>query len=287
MPVDDTTYYAHWELNYSVNGVPYPTLAAAYAAVSGSVGSKNGTIVVERDNTDATTFVVASGDKITLDTNGKTVTKTLTGITNSGELNIDGDGTIQTAEATSSNLFTNFIETSGILNINGANIIHNGIQGTGTWVTIAGTTGTINVYSGEIISRLTEGATTSSRYNGDAVSGGANINVSGGIISGRSEAILVGSTGNLTITGGIMSSELQAAAIYFNSTGNIDMTSGEINGYDEGICLAANTSGIISIKGGTIVGNNMQAINKYPDSTAKIIIGTSGDGEVSTTSPVI
>ena len=287
VPVDDTTYYAHWELNYSVNGVPYPTLAAAYAAVSGSVGSKNGTIVVERDNTDATTFVVASGDKITLDTNGKTVTKTLTGITNSGELTIDGDGTIQTAEATSSNLFTNFIETSGTLNINGANIIHNGIQGTGSWTTIAATTGTVNVYSGEIISRLTEGATTNSRYNGDAVSGGANINVSGGIISGRSEAILVGSTGNLTITGGIMSSELQAAAIYFNSTGNIDMTSGEINGYDEGICLAANTSGIISIKGGTIVGNNMQAINKYPDSTAKIIIGTSGDGEVSTTSPVI
>lgn len=75
--------------NYSVDGVYYQTLADAYEAIS-----TTGTIKVEQDVTDESSFVVESSKTIVLDLNGKTLTKTGDSITNDGTLTISGDGTI-------------------------------------------------------------------------------------------------------------------------------------------------------------------------------------------------
>ncbi|MBQ9280568.1 MAG: InlB B-repeat-containing protein, partial [Clostridia bacterium] len=116
MPNMNVTYYAHWTSNYSVEGEYYPTLEEAYNAVSGVVGSKNGTIVAERDNEDSSLFTVAVGDTIILDTNQKIITKTKYEILNYGDLEIKGGGKITTYdECANGHDFTSQTTTSTYL----------------------------------------------------------------------------------------------------------------------------------------------------------------------------
>ena len=82
--------------NYSVNGAYYATLADAYAAITDTTG----TIIVEQDVTDDSTFTVDSDKTITLDLNGKTITKSTSSITNDGNLVISGEGTLNVTTGT-------------------------------------------------------------------------------------------------------------------------------------------------------------------------------------------
>lgn len=106
--------------NYNVNGVYYDTLQEAIDAIL-----ESGEIYVTKDNAvDNEEALVPAGKQITLNTNGKTLTKKagMISISSDATLNIVGDGTIK-ADTESEEEY--LISNSGNLNIKEGNIIGN------------------------------------------------------------------------------------------------------------------------------------------------------------------
>ena len=149
------TLTANWTVaNYSVGDDYYATLATAYAAIGTS-----GTIKVEKNNTDSSTFTVANGKTITLELNGKTITRTSKSIIVSagGTLIINdtpGNGVIQTA-TDGTNTLANLISNSGTLTVNNGTI-HNLGHASSSWYAINGASGTTNIKGGKIKSSRRE-----------------------------------------------------------------------------------------------------------------------------------
>ena len=247
--------------NYSVDGMFYETLERAYTV---GVTGAEGIIKVEQTNTDSSSFVVASGKTITLNTNAKTITKTASGMTNSGTLNITGNGTIKTSDA------IDLIINSGTLNINGTGTIsqenttsdaHNAIENTG-------------------LTKINGNTTISAGYR--AITTIGQIEINAGSVTAKEIAIRVVNAGSVVLNGGKLESTTDRA-IVADSTAEktITMTGGEILAYR--YSLSANDAKQILVTGGTI---NAQNVGIYVTGTSNVIVGTD-DNNVSRTLPVI
>ena len=244
--------------NYGVGRLYYPTLAEAYAAITGN----EGTIVVQKTLIDETLFTVEASKNITIDTNGKTITKLKTPITNNGTLNIIGTGGIATVES-SDNEINYLVVNSGILNIRGATLKNAGIT-SGDWGVIENQgTGQIDLrWGGNIIAaRASEITTTGTARNVLLNTGTLRIN--DGTLLLRNVAgynIEKNNTGNALIyfENGTIKNETANPAIYSNINTsvsnqiNINMTGGLIESVGKGILLSSSTNGTIEILAGTV-----------------------------------
>lgn len=266
------------EPNYSVNGTYFEKLEEAYNYIieNGSTG----TIIVEQDNTDPSNFIVERGKNITINTNGKVVTKTLYGLENNGTLTIDGTGTIQTANADTNTIAT-LITNNGTLNIKNGNLIHNGHK-TEYWYVIADsssshtTRSTINISGGKISATLSDGVTA--KYSARTILlQNATLNMT----DGRVEAV-VDST---RTTDNKISVGIELYADGYVPTLNISRGTVEVTGgygiYNNSDTGPENAAGKINITGGNISGS---AYGIY-DITGNITLGTKGNGVKET--PVI
>ena len=306
IPDEDIRYYAHWIGNYSVNGQAYSTLADAYAAVSGAVGSKEGIIVVEQNNTDSTMLIIADGDKITLDTNEKTVTCLATyhlsgvaqegSIIVQGELTITGNGTITTGSDT---INTTLIASLGTINISGATLT-NGNKN--NWPTvIAANAGTINIYNGELKSlQNAENATATGRTI--CIEGDTTLNLYDGIISTNTvggHALEIGArrsgsapvNAKINVYGGTIQAtentgSPKAIFVYKASSftsvtkPDINIEGGNIDGYTNGIHFSGDTEGTITINGGTVQSHASEGILLQGNNAVEVKNGTvSGERE--------
>ena len=203
--------------NYSVNDVHYRTLQDALSAITGA----SGTIKVEETNTDSSTFVITGGKTITIDTNGKKITKT-------------GDKIAASEQST--------------LIITGTGTIEGSIY--------AGN-GTVNLKSGTIIGNIFGGNVTGSATQTNIILDGSTIQgniYGGGNVTTSNITIKAGSVQN--VYGGSLKGEIVTNVnITVQGTANI-----EKNIYGGGVNTSigtaqANGSVTINIVGGTIGGN--------------------------------
>ena len=307
--------YAQWEGNYSIEGATgtrYTTLVAAYNNLPGAVGSKTGTIIVERDNTDSSTFKVASGDIITLDTNENTITKTTAEIINNGILNICGDGTIQTGNPESENLeYIIYVDKGGQLTVDEATLIHKGRK-SGFWHVIYGTgqgseAGTIIINSGNLYAMEPTGVSHANTGQTIVLLYDANLYVNGGTISTNAlagtaattiddHAIPIKATANIgsgviDISGGLIEQATDAYAhgILIEGWGTeqckeLIMSGGTIKTSGIGISIKPSAKSNVTITGGKILSGSQGILNNGGGVTT---LGIKGDGIVSTTSPEI
>ncbi|MBR4110385.1 MAG: hypothetical protein IKK43_01670, partial [Clostridia bacterium] len=241
--------------NYSVDGVYYPTLATAYAAIDGT----EGTIVVEADNTDDSVVTIANTKNITIDTRDKTITRTKT-ISNNGTLTITGTGTITMTEGID-------------LIVNSGDLI---ISSTGTLSNTSGLN--VNVIETSKYLEINTNTNISIEGNNDVISGTAGkINISDGNIRGT-----INSKGELNITGGTFTS--QNVVINNSGTGTANISNATISteGY---YAMVMHSDGTININEGTIInGGSISAI--YINSAGTLKVGND-DNNVSRTSPEI
>ena len=295
----DTTLYAHWipveKANYSVDSNLYETLIEAYDAISGDVGSKTGTIIVERDNTDSSTFVITSGDIIVLDTNTHTITKVSSEIQNNGTLTINGNGTIQTEEA-EINTLNNIIANTGNLTINGSTFENKGTT-MGEWRVLISYTGTVTVNDGLLKTSLTSGVSNSDSNsdvittvnNTDLYINGGKIWTDASLANGKGKYAIEnnGNSGDVYINGGIIESTYSIALMLNNCSGDVYINNCTITGGDDAVRVVNNATSTVYIGNNSTLISGANGVGNNTNSTAKVIVGTSGDGEVSTTSPVI
>ena len=261
------TLYAVWGVaNYSVNTNPvtYTTTLSDAVAASNTTGSS--VITVLRDVTDT---VYANVNKpLTIETNGKTLSRT-TAIDVSGQgVYIQGNGTIQTDETT--HLIYN--SGNGILTIADNVTIKSNVTASGYYPTIlnAGmayikgdskiiggnysalaTTGTteinenanITTKSGE---RAVELANTGSIY----IKGNATITNSNVAIYKDSSGVLQIEGGNINCNNG--KNEGYGIQVSTNASGRINVNNGKINAGYAGIISDSKQESIITVNGGTI-----------------------------------
>ena len=124
--------------NYSVGNEKYDTLYDAYNAITGN----SGTIRILKDNIDHSDLTIEEGKNITIDTNGKTITKTGASIKNLGTLTIKGNGSICTSDIPE---ISYLIVNEGTLNIDeNVKLTHMG-NSSSSWFVIYSTAGTVNV----------------------------------------------------------------------------------------------------------------------------------------------
>jgi len=268
----------------------YATLERAYIGVTGINNTDTtGTIVVEKNCVDSYAFNVGKGKTVTLNTNGKDLTKKEVGITNQGTLNIIGNGTIRTTATVASNAITHLIINDGTLNISSATIRNMG-KATGGWNTILSRAGTVTVNSGTIKVQ----GTTTSETRAIVMVGTSNVIINGGTIvneSSNGQAVAswttadTTSTGTLKIKGGIVSSMNSNAIKFFGLNGktcasNLEITGGTVMSTPKNIAMHTillnktvngSTSGYVTITGGIILSSNAHALVNY--GFGKTIIG--------------
>ncbi len=124
--------------NYSVGNEKYDTLYDAYNAITGN----SGTIRILKDNIDHSDLTIEEEKNITIDTNGKTITKTGASIKNLGTLTIKGNGSICISDIPE---IPYLIVNEGTLNIDeNVKLTHMG-NSSSSWFVIYSTAGTVNV----------------------------------------------------------------------------------------------------------------------------------------------
>ena len=193
-------------------------------------------------------------------------------------------------------------KNTGIININGGKISSNISGGSGDAYGIYNTTtGTININGGEISSsnNYDDGGNNAyGIYNEDK----GIININGGEISSTARSTIYGIyneyQGTININGGIISVDdgddrEWVYGIWNSNYGIINITGGQINSSSNEVAygiLAANR-GTINITGGQISSssssNKNGAYGVSMSNKGKIVIGTKGDGIVSTEEPNI
>ncbi|MBR4110593.1 MAG: GBS Bsp-like repeat-containing protein, partial [Clostridia bacterium] len=293
------------EAFYSVGSTYYETLQEAIAGAS--AGS---TITVLKNVTDSSTATI--GKNITLNTNGKTLTRTKTITVSEGyALSITGTGTITTA----SNVHT--IKNSGTLNVTSATIEHTGTS-TAYKAIYNYAAGTININSGTIKSNvytiinygianikggsvLATATLDSANVHTLYTAKGATTNVTGGTISATNNATsqgarAIGGIGNKVISGGTIAAkghnaiaiesyhtEVLETSINISGSPVISAESTTETGYSRAI--SAGTSGTdvitkipITISGGTlsatgIATSSVNAIYSYRNTGEVIVTG--------------
>lgn len=270
--------------NYSVGSLYYSKLSEAYAAVKSS--GTTGTIKVEESNVDSSVFEVENGYKVTINTNGKTVTKASSGLVNNGELIITGTGII-TTERANINAIATLISNNGTLEIESGTLINEGLQAA-TWYALENSdSGNITINGGTIKTILSSGV-TSTNY-GRTIGTSGTLNINGGIIKNESMngyTILdwwSGNSGLINITAGTITNLAENAAVHVSSNSkDVSISGGTIEGGENGVVYSS--SGTLEVTGGKIVGDNCGIYNASLSST--IIIGEEG-APVSVTTPEI
>ena len=200
------TLTANWiAANYSVGNKYYATFADAYAAITGT----SGTIKVENSNTDSSTVSIENTKTVTLDTNGKTITRTKT-ITNNGTLTITGTGKIITT------LAIDLIKNNGTLTIEGeCELTKTDDTSFGNGVIFGN--GNLNITANAKISSSTDIAIRQNSSNTN------KINISAGTINGSSEIY----SSEANITGGTFTAN--NVAISNQGTGKINISNATIS----------------------------------------------------------
>ena len=258
--------------SYTVDTRPgryYVSLADAYDAVSGTIGSKNGTIVAERDNTDSSEFVVAEGDQIKLDLNGKVITKNsgsvidgkVSGIVNNGTLDIYNSSS---TEATLQGSTGNIIYNAGALTTNNTSSANK--------LSIISTTTESNAQNTAVVFNA-EGATATLKTNTYLTYTQAATAVRYVIIT----------HGTLTVAGANITNKNLSSYVKYdrgirnsNSAGKVTITSGDIDTSGMAVAMVNESGGststvCIEITGGNISSENEYAVyNNHPKN--KIII---------------
>ena len=294
----DHTLYAHWMLpNWYItkNGTTtyYETLSSAVSAAS-----SGDTIYANRSFTDSSEVTI--GKNITININGKTVTRTkTTTISNGYTTTVTGSGTLK---ATSEiNIFTN----NGTLNLThsgtisntstGKAIVNNDSFSANVTVNATGTistssknairnegAGTITLTNGVITSSSTEtndgeSATVGNRGTGRIILNGATVKNTGTAI-----ALDNGSSGDINVLSGTIISE-ESNAIWNNDVGNIVVDGGTVTSSGDSASTIANFEGTITISSGIVISENDNAISNKDNGTIIITGGTvTGEGDAVT-----
>ena len=244
-----TISYTKTDANYQIGSSYYSTLAEAVSACS-----SGGTITVYSTGfTDSSSGTISKN--LTLNTNGKTVTRTAAITISSGyTVNITGSGTLTTATS------MNFITNNGTLNLTSANIKNtlassagNTVVNNGTMTinsgTISTTTTTANIYALMNNKTLTiKGGTISSAYR--ALGNTSTVSMSGGTVKTTGEYALVnGSAATATVTGGTITSPYTT----INNSGTLTVSNATITSTDTtNNRYAINGIGKCTINSGTI-----------------------------------
>lgn len=270
--------------NYSVGDKKYDRLIDAYQAIK----DNSGEIRVLKDNIDYSELVIESGKNITIDTNGKIITKVGGSIKNNGTLTIKGNGSICTSSISEiSYLITN----TGNLTIEEATLTVKNDVGTSNWYTIFSTGGTVNINSGKVEENGIQDATNNGRAIG--LKKGSILNIRGGeIVSNTGYAITSiasnsGTTGKeINIEGGKIRG-LNGIIIYadgnYEAKTKIQMTGGKIETTKQAIETKEGTECEVVIEEGKISSNEIAI--KY-NGVGKLEIGKN-DKTVSTINPEI
>lgn len=283
-----TTSVANYILN---SGVKYNTLEQAVAnAVAGD------TIKLISDYTDTSEVIIDKN--LTLNTNGKTLTRTKTiqikeGIT----AEIEGEGILTTAED------INIIKNYGTLNIshqgsitktfeNGGAIINNSgtvyKNGTGTIENKGACIkyGNIDILQGKVIAtkdsaiytnstsrvNIYSNATVQGNYTGIMCAGDSTLNIQGGNITATSaHGIWLSNNAELFMKNGTVTGP--SSGIFNDGSGNVNIENSDIKSLkDNAIVGSSKCNGLININGGNIAGN-IHAVYLKGNTQLKIIDG--------------
>ena len=277
-------------------GMYYGTLKEAIDSVA---TNGTATITVTRNVIDASAPEVYAGLIITLNTNGKTITKTTNGIRNTGNFTIEGGGTIETSKA-SENSFPSLIENTSTLTINNVTINHKGSD-TYNWYAIRTFRGIMTINSGAQIITSYWNDTSIINYSRAIMICGNNTTVYmyGGEVSAISSENDMGiefyttddyqtNAAKLYIYGGTINSKGHGIYVWQDPAHNItqatvDMRGGIINAGDNGLICSSNSE--ILIKSGTIIGKKHYGVAMM-NNMGTLTIGTPG-GTPSTSVPEI
>ena len=195
-----------------------------------SSGTNKGTIKVLKNVTDSSSFNIESDKEITLDTNGKTITRKSSAINNAGKLTIKGTGAITMSEK------KEVIDNNGDLTINNTTLTNSG----GTNVILS--KGTTKINSAKLKST---GWNAISQYGGNLVVTGENATIS----SDSRRAIYATEGANITIENGTIESK---AALNLTSDSRTTCSS-----------IHAEQVGAITIKNGTLISDHCNGIEQY------------------------
>mgnify|MGYP000789111172 FL=1 len=270
-----TTLYAGWKQVYYQNTTSkkcYTVLNDAF-----SEASDGNTISVLSNVTETKSATLVSGRSVILDMNGKNITfNGVYGITNNGNLNLKGSGTITGSSA-------HVIHNVGVLNIATCTITNTTNGSTrAIWNDY---TGTVNMSSGTVSNTVTSTNMESNTTTPYAVANGGTFNLKGGAItstsSGNDLQYGVYTTGQFNMSGGAIVT--CGTAIYMankkdtTTNGGTNITGGTIRNTSTGRVAVQNVSnGTL-----TISGNNTISIT----STASKGIYLTGPGKVNITAP--
>ena len=262
------------QANYLYNNQYFESLADAYVEVKRNysaevAGSVSATITVNQDCVDASDFnhsYSSNINNLTINTNGKTLTKIGTPIKNSGPLFITGSGIIQTSMKEAEEMPT-LIQNSGTLTVNGATVQHNGMAN-GDFYAIKNMTAasTTTVNSGNVVENCIMGDGSPSG-NGYAIYSdvGSTITVNAGKVSANSSvgiAIQADGTSKTSIYvyGGTVESKNSAVCIG-SGPSLIQAEGGTLTGGRYGIYYGSGVTSTLRVNGATVSGTLGGVIN--------------------------
>ena len=282
---------AHWSIGTNY----YTTLANAVSAANAGDTIK----AYSASFTDSSAVTI--GKNLTIDTNGKHVTRTVTTTINSGStVTLAGSGTLTTSSAIT--LITN---AGGVLNVTHTGLISN--TNTGNYRTITNTnsattnktgSGTItsnvayDTLGGNGLFNVTSGLVSCSSGNYAIYSNGGTVTVGGGTVSGSKVAINA-TTGAATITNGYIVSENGSGIT--TTTGTITVSGGTVTGTSQGLYV---TTGLLNVTGGLVSCSNGATSGQgiYAQGTSTVsrinvtggtVTGKNGINSASTNTPSI
>lgn len=278
-------YTRHQNYRLSTNSYIYITLKEAIDAVA---ANGTATITVLQNVQDASQAIIPSGKTITINTSGETITKTAYPIQNSGTLTINGGGTIQKT--------SNFTDTS----VNGSLIYSPETSSTAKFyiqnVTLLNNAGNITE-EGEVSVILIRGGGTLNMNSGAMLEARYNSSLHGT----HSRVVNLAKNSTLNMYGGTIKTDYSngIGITKWSSTGSVGSGAVNISGEtarvestgDSAVGIFAgsdgnvNESSNINLIAGTIKGHIGIQTNAGYFGTVKI--GISGDGNVSTSAPVV
>lgn len=224
------------EKNYFVDGEYHETLEEACNAIS----CNEGKIKVMKDCVDKSSPVIAKDKIITIELNGKTITKKANGITNNGTVIIEENGTIKTL-SNGENKIRFLITNKGTLTIKNGCIESSGIE-SDSWYTIYSPEGTVNLNGGSVKAMFPQGRVYDKLASAINVKNKLNIN------GGRIESVAYGvfaydTTATIKMTGGTIIADKNALYVKGEKTkGSVQILGGVIESTKaNGIVIEKNT----------------------------------------------
>ncbi len=278
------------EKNYSYNSAYYATIQEALAVFYNdnvsSTSSRTGTITMLDSVVDESDFVVKADYKVTLNTNGHTLTRTSKSIINNGRLTLSGIGTITTASESANAVIDTLIQNNSEVIVNGATIKHRGMVSS-NYYAIANMTAssTITVNSGTVTEAY--GLDSAGTGKGSAIytNVASTITVNGGNVLAKSSAsstaikVETDDAAKVYIYGGTVEStlgtgvEINSASTSTTTTAMLYGDGGTINGGIYGVKYGANTTNTLRVNGATVWGGTSGVIS-YGTGEVLLMSGT-------------